>query len=99
MTPPEILISMSTPSPSDMEDNRNVARAAFGAMRQCRIRVNIGMYAPGTQNKPKPRYYAVLGSAPTLVCKTPAAVDYVMRRINELMVELNGWTSEVNNGE
>lgn len=96
---PEILISLPAPSQSDIQDNRNVARAAFSSMRQCRLRVNVGMYAPGTPEKPKARYYWVLGSAATVICKTPAAVDHVMKRLQDLMVELNGWQSEVKDGE
>lgn len=96
---PEILISLPSPKESDIVDNRNVARAAFSSMRQCRLRVNVGMYAPGTPEKPTPRYYWVLGSAATVVCKTPAAVDHVMRRLQDLFIEMNGWTSEAKSAD
>jgi hypothetical protein len=91
---PEILISLPVTKPSDLDDNRNVARAAFSAMGQCRLRLSVAMYAPGTTSRPKPRYYWVLGSSATITCKTPAALDHVMKRLQQLTIEMNGWSSE-----
>jgi hypothetical protein len=96
---PEILISLPVTKPSDLEDNRNVARAAFTSMGQCRLRLSVAMYAPGTASKPKARYYWILGSSATIVCKTPAALDEVMRRLQALTIELNGWATEVVNAK
>lgn len=94
MTSPEILISLPSPSDADVEDNRNAVRAAFASKRQAKMRINIGVYGPGTETHPKARYYWFLGFTPTVVCKSPAAVDYVMKRIQELMIEMNGWANE-----
>jgi hypothetical protein len=95
MIDPEILINLPSQSDVDKNDNRNAVRAAFQVKRQCRLRVNVGVYGPGTPESPKAKYYWFLGYSPTIVCKTPAAVDHVMRKIQELMIEMNGWTSEV----
>lgn len=95
MSNPEILINLPSPSSTDQEDNRNAVRAAFQSKRQCRLRINVGVYGPGTPQSPKSKYYWFLGYSPTLVCKTPAAVDHVMRRLQELMVEMNGWVEPV----
>lgn len=94
MIDPEILISLPSPSGEDMADNRNAVKAAFASKRQARMRINVGVYGPGTESSPKAKYYWFLGYSPTIVCKSPAAVDHVMKRIMELMVEMNGWANE-----
>lgn len=88
---PEITVRLPVPSLSDLQNNRNVVMAALQAKREVRIRVNIDLYGPGTQDNPKARYYAMMGSSPTITCRTSAAVEHALDRIREVVVELNGW--------
>lgn len=88
---PEITVTMPVASAEDMSDNRNAVHSAFQSKRQAKMRVNIGVYAPGTVENPKARYYWFLGTSPTIICRTPAGVDHAMKKLHELMLELNGW--------
>lgn len=91
MKTPQIYIRVPTPKPIDVENNNNVFNAAFAAMGEVRIRLNMDIYAPGTRSNPKARYYTLCGSAPTVVCRTPEAVAETLQRIYELVQSLNQW--------
>ena len=94
MINPDITVRLPVPSPSDIQNNRNVVMAALQSKREVRIRVNIDLYGPGTPDNPKARYYAMMGSSPTITCKSIEAVEYALKRVREVVVELNGWAQE-----
>ena len=94
MTLPEITVRIPTPSPADISNNRNVVMAAFQKSREVRIRLNIDIYGPGTEQNPRSRYYSMCGTAPTITCRSMAGVQHTMDRIYQLVTELNGWHPE-----
>lgn len=91
MTLPEITVTLPVPSSSEIEDNRRVVRAAFQAKRQAKVRLALSVYAPGTEMSPGDRYYSLLGTTPTIICKTPEAVEEFLIRFNQFLNAINGW--------
>jgi hypothetical protein len=69
-------------------------KAAFATFRQCKLRLDLKVYGPGTPEHPKSRYYFFLGMAPTITCRTPEAVEKVMEAVQQMVIELNGWVGE-----
>lgn len=92
--PAEILVRLPTPTPADHENNRNAVFAALEAKGQARMRINIDVYAPGTPDRPKARYYALCGTAPTVHCRTIEAVQHFLESVRRLMDDLDGWRPE-----
>jgi hypothetical protein len=92
---PEIVVSLPNMTEQQLQENRNAVRSAFQAKQQAKIRIVVSVYGPPSGPEDKNswgRYYGFLGMTPTVVCKTPEAVDHFLVKFRELMVELNGWS-------
>lgn len=93
---PDLTVTMPITKPVELAENRNAVMAAFATKQEAKLRVVVSVYGPPSSPQDKNswgRYYGFLGTTPTLICRTPEAVDYFMRRFRELMVDLNGWES------
>ena len=70
------------------QDNRQALEAAYLDKRECRFRVQVGVYGPGTQENRKSRYWWMLGESVTV-----AAIDVEdgQRFLRDLKVFLETW--------
>lgn len=54
---------------ADEPENAKIFAACLDELNEVRLRLMISCYGPGTETKPKSRYYFLLGESATVHCK------------------------------
>jgi hypothetical protein len=59
-------VEISTAGVVDEPENQKIFSACLGELNEVRLRLMISCYGPGTETKPKARYFFVLGESATI---------------------------------
>ena len=70
--------------------NQEVFEACLGEMGSVRLRLMLGCYGPGTEQKPKPCYRWLLGESATILCRDLETVDWFRGELLEWLKSLDG---------
>jgi hypothetical protein len=75
---------------TDEPENQKVFEACLGELNSVKLRIMLGCYGPGTEDKPKARYYWLLGESATVHCKDLETADWFRSELLEWLKSLNG---------
>jgi hypothetical protein len=64
-----IRVEVKSSSVVDEPENLKVMEACLGELNEIRVRVMLGCYGPGTEDKPKSRYYWLMGESALVHCR------------------------------
>lgn len=72
---------------TDEPENQKVFEACLGELNEVKLRIMLSCYGPGTETKPKARYFFLLGENATVHCK---GIDEVTWFRESLLAWLKG---------
>ena len=82
-------------SVSDEPENQKVLEACNDEFGEVRFRVMVGAYGPGTDQKPKPRYWWLLGESATVHCRNVDIANWFRDELMKWIKDKDGVTLEV----
>lgn len=74
----------------DEPENQKVFSACLAEMGEVRLRLMIGAYGPGTETRPKARYFWLLGESATIHCRDDETADWFRGELIEWLKGLDG---------
>ena len=74
----------------DEPENQKVFEACLGELNEVKLRLMIGCYGPGSETKPKPKYYWLLGESATIHCKDLDTADWFREALLAWLKGLDG---------
>lgn len=74
----------------DEPENQKVFEACHTELNEVKIRLMLGCYGPGTEEKTKPRYHWLLGESAMIHCKDPETADWFREQLQLWLKSLDG---------
>jgi len=74
----------------DEPENAKVMEACLGELNEIRLRVMVGCYGPGTDDKPKSRYYWMLGESVSVHCRGVEEATWFREQLLGWLKSLDG---------
>src|ERR1700688_2050710 len=74
----------------DEPENQKVMEACLGELNEIRMRVMVGSYGPGTEDKGKARYYWLLGESASVHCRDLEPADWFRSELLKWLKSLDG---------
>jgi hypothetical protein len=74
----------------DEPGNQEVFEACLSEMGSVRLRLMVGCYGPGTEEKPKPCYRWLLGESATILCRDLEVADWFRSELLKWLKSLDG---------
>ena len=71
-------------------ENQKVFAACLGELNEVKLRLMIGCYGPGTEDKPKPRYFWLLGESATIHCRDLEVAEWFREQLLGWLKGLDG---------
>lgn len=75
---------------TDEPENAKVMDACVGELNEVRLRLMVGCYGPGTEDKPKSRYYWLLGESATIHCRNTEVCEWFREQLLGWLKSLDG---------
>ena len=85
-----IRVEVSPASVVDDAENTKVFSACLGELNEVRMRLMLSCYGPGTETKPKARYFFVLGESATVHCRGLEEVEWFREELLKWLKGLDG---------
>jgi hypothetical protein len=85
-----IRVEVKTAGLTDEPENAKVFDACHGELNEVKLRLMLGCYGPGTETKPKARYFWLLGESATIHCKDPDTADWFREQLFLWLKSLDG---------
>ena len=85
-----IRVEVKTAGIVDEPENQKVMEACLGELNEIRMRVMVGCYGPGTETKPKSRYYWLLGESVSVHCRGLEEASWFREKLLEWLKSLDG---------
>lgn len=79
----------------DEPENQKVMEACLGELNEIRLRLMVGCYGPGTEDKPKSRYYWLLGESVSVHCRDLDTCEWFREQLLAWLKSLDGVRLEV----
>ena len=79
----------------DEPSNQQVFEACLGELNEIRLRVMVGCYGPGSEERPKPRYSWLLGESATVRCRGLDEATWFREQLLAWLKSLDGVKLEV----
>ena len=86
---------MKSSSVVDEPENQKVFEACLGELNEIRMRVMLGCYGPGTEDKKKSRYYWLLGESAMVHCRDTDSCNWFREELVKWLKSLDGVRLEV----
>lgn len=80
---------------SERSENRKVLDACVGEYGGVRLRIAWGAYGPGTEQKPTPRYWWMLGENATVTCRDADVAEWFIGELKKFIAQMDGVELEV----
>jgi hypothetical protein len=74
----------------DEPANQEVFNACLNEMGSVRMRVMLGCYGPGSEERPKPRYSWLLGESATILCRDTEVANWFREELLKWLKSLDG---------
>ncbi len=74
----------------DEPENQKVFEACLGELNEIKFRLMLGSYGPGTETKPKARYFWLLGESATIHCKDLEVAEWFRESLLTWLKSLDG---------
>ena len=74
----------------DEPENQKVFEACLAEMGSVRMRVMLGCYGPGSEERPKPRYSWLLGESATILCRDIEVATWFREELLKWLKSLDG---------
>jgi hypothetical protein len=74
----------------DEPENQKVLNVCYEKYGEVKFRINIGAYGPGTMEKPRPRFWWLLGESATIVCRNVDVANWFREEFKEFIRGLDG---------
>jgi hypothetical protein len=84
-----IRVEVKSAGLADEPSNQEVFEACLGEMGAVRLRLMLGCYGPGTEEKPKPCYRWLLGESATILCRDLEVADWFREQLLAWLKGLN----------
>jgi hypothetical protein len=75
---------------TDEPANQEVFEACLGEVNEVKFRLMLGCYGPGTETKPKARYYWLLGESATIHCRNLEVSEWFREQLLTWLKSLDG---------
>ncbi len=75
---------------TDDPENIKVFSACLGELNEVRLRLMLSCYGPGTETKPKARYFFLLGESATVHCKDLDTTEWFRLELLKWLKGLDG---------
>jgi hypothetical protein len=75
---------------TDEPENQKVFEACLGELNAVKFRLMLGCYGPGTETKPKARYFWLLGESATIHCKDLEVASWFREELLKWLKSLDG---------
>lgn len=85
-----IRVEVKQASLVDEPENQKVFEACYSELNCVKLRLMLGCYGPGTEDKPKARYFWLLGESATIQCKDAETADWFREQLIEWLKSLDG---------
>jgi hypothetical protein len=93
-----IHVIVKRPGLSIEPENQKVLEASCLYGEEVRMRLSVGVYGPGTVEKPRPRIWWLLGESATVVCKDVEISNWFRDELMTWLKSLDGVVLEVVDG-
>jgi hypothetical protein len=74
----------------DEPENQKVFEACLGELNAVKLRLMLGCYGPGSETKPKPKYYWLLGESATILCRDVETCEWFREQLLAWLKSLDG---------
>lgn len=74
----------------DEPENQKIFKACLGELNEIRMRLMLGCYGPGTETKPKSRYYWLLGESVSVHCRDVESCEWFREELLKWLKSLDG---------
>ena len=74
----------------DEPENAKVFEACLAELNEVKLRLMLGCYGPGTEGKPKARYFWLLGESATIHCKDLEVAIWFREELLKWLKSLDG---------
>lgn len=74
----------------DEPENVKVFEACLGELNEVKIRLMLGCYGPGTETKPKAKYFWLLGESATIHCRDLEVAAWFREELLKWLKSLDG---------
>lgn len=85
-----IRVEVKSASVVDEPENQKVFESCLAEMNEVRLRLMVGCYGPGTEDKPKARYFWLLGESSTIHCRDSDTADWFREQLIAWLKSLDG---------
>ena len=75
---------------ADEPENQKVFEACHAELNEVKLRLMLGCYGPGTEDKPKARYSWILGESATVHCRDLEVADWFREQLIVWLKSLDG---------
>jgi hypothetical protein len=75
---------------TDEPENTKVFEACLSELNEVKLRLMLGCYGPGTEDKPKARYFWLLGESATIHCRDLETADWFREQLLSWLKSLDG---------
>lgn len=75
---------------TDEPENAKVFEACLGELNEVKLRLMLGCYGPGTEDKPKARYFWLLGESATIHCRDLEVAAWFREELLKWLQSLDG---------
>jgi hypothetical protein len=82
-----IRASLPNPTPDNLSDNAEVVAAALKMKGSIRVRVQTGVYGPGTETSSVKRYWWLVGESFTIDCDTEKDFETFQNALRQLFAK------------
>ena len=90
-----IRVDVRAASLVDEPENIKVMEACLGELNEVKLRLMLGCYGPGTETKPKARYYWLLGESATIHLRGLEEAAWFREQLQSWLKSLDGVRLEV----
>jgi hypothetical protein len=95
-----IRVEVKSAGLADEPENAKIFSACLMELNEVRLRLMISCYGPGTEDKPKSRYYFLLGESATVHCRDLDVSEWFREQLLTWLKSLDGIRLEkVEDGE
>lgn len=81
---------VNEPAIRDESENARMVQLGQRLAGSVRVRVMWGVYGPGTEQKPKKRYWWMLGENATIVCRDEKVYGWFREQLKAWLRDLDG---------
>lgn len=85
-----IRVEVKAASVVDEPENMKIFSACLDELGEVRLRLMLGCYGPGTETKPKSRYYWLLGESASIHCRDLDVATWFREELMKWLASLDG---------